>query len=74
MDIDLVEIIGVFISVILGLGLTNTISDYSAKIVAHNNSSDILKMIAPFIPVIWLVACFGLAGAMAYGVYSRHKK
>jgi beta-lactamase regulating signal transducer with metallopeptidase domain len=74
LSVDLVSIISIFISVILGLGLTNTVSDYSADIVAHNNSSEILIMIAPFIPVIWLVGCFGLAALLGYGLYRRHKK
>lgn len=72
MTVDIVSIVGIFISVLLALGLMNTVSDYATGISEYANSSEIVVMIAPFIPVIWLVGCFGIAGAMGYGIYKRH--
>lgn len=70
---ELYKIIGVFVSVILGLSLMNTISDYGAAIENHANSSDIVKAIAPFIGVIWLAACFSIAGALGFSIYKGRK-
>jgi len=73
MEFDLYKIIGVFISVILGLSLMNTVSDYGHSIAVHNNSSDIVKAIAPFVGVIWLAGCFAIAGGLAYSMVKGKK-
>jgi beta-lactamase regulating signal transducer with metallopeptidase domain len=70
---DLMAILGIFISVAVGLGLTPTIIGYADDIVSATNASDIVILIAPFIPVVWIVGCMSLAGALAYGVYKSHK-
>lgn len=66
MDIYFAEIIGAFISIIFGVSLTTTISSYAQTIIDDNNSSEILITLAPFLPVVWLVATFGIAFALMY--------
>lgn len=71
---DIMMIIMIFISVILGLSLTNTISDIGHGIETHNNSSAILVLIAPYIGVIWFMGCMALAGVLSFVLYRKHKK
>ena len=63
------EIIGAFISIMFGLGLQSQVNSIGATIVADENSSEILKNIAPFLGVIWFLVCLGIAFALMYKFY-----
>lgn len=70
--IDIQDIIMIFISVIVGVGLTTTMSSEGEKIADDANSSAILKILAPYLGVIWFVGCLSIAGAFGYRMYKRH--
>ena len=69
--VDMKEMILIFIGVMIGLALTVPISGYAQEIVDDANSSDILVLIAPYIPVMWIVSLFGIVAAIGYSYYKK---
>jgi len=69
-DIKIGEIIGAFISAIFGIALTPQVSSYAQIIVDDNNSSDLMVLFAPYIPLFWLLGCMGIAGLLMYKYFT----
>lgn len=69
MDIKVGELIGAFISIVIGLALTPAVSGYAKTIENDANSSEILVTIAPYVPVMWLLATMGIAAALVYSYF-----
>jgi hypothetical protein len=69
MKTEIVEILGAFISIVFGLSLETTVQQYGQAIVNDTNSSSIVKTLAPFMGVLWLIACFGIAFALIYRLF-----
>ena len=61
------EIIGAFISAIFGLALMPTIGEYATTIEDDTtNFSALVRLLAPYLPLFWLLGCMGIAGALMY--------
>ncbi len=60
------ELIGVFIGVVFGLALTPTVTSYANTIATDNNSSALVQLFAPYIPLFWILGLLGIAGAIMY--------
>ena len=61
------EIIGAFISAIFGLALAPTVGQYATSISSDTtNFSEIVRLVAPYIPLFWVLGCMGIAGMLMY--------
>ena len=61
------EIIGAFISAIFGLALLPTVGEYATAIEADTtNFSSLVIMLAPYVPLFWLLGTMGIAGVLMY--------
>lgn len=69
MDIKVGEIIGAFISAIFGLALTPKVSEYAKNVENDNNSSDLVILVAPYVPLFWVLGVLGIAGALMYSYF-----
>jgi hypothetical protein len=68
---NIAEIIGAFISAIFGLALTPEVSKYSKTIENDNNSSDLMVLLAPYVPLFWLLGTMGIAGMLMYSYFKN---
>lgn len=66
---NIAEIIGAFISAIFGLALTPEVSKYAKVIENDANSSDLMVLLAPYVPLFWLLGCMGIAGLLMYSYF-----
>lgn len=65
------EIIGAFISAIFGLALAPTVGSYATTIESDTtNFSALVIMLAPYIPLFWILGTMGLAGALMYKYFT----
>ena len=65
------EIIGAFISAIFGLALLPTVGQYATAIENDTtNFSSLVIMLAPYVPLFWLLGCMGIAGVLMYKYFT----